>query len=82
MVKHSSEFKTSWQKWPLGDLQNDYYKRIWSVKTKGVDGFPYVHISELNRIVLAWVLFAKVANGYALLVGHDSKVLVILNFFI
>ena len=50
-------------------------------KNKGVDGFPYVHISELNRIVLAWVLFVKVASGYALLMGHDIKVLLILNFF-
>ena len=50
-------------------------------KTKGVDGFPYVQISELNRIVLAWVLFVKVTNGYALLMGHDIKVLLILNFF-
>ena len=46
-----------------------------------MDGFPYVHISELNRIVLAWVLFVKVASGYALLMGHDIKVLLILNFF-
>ena len=50
-------------------------------KNKGVDGFPYVHISELNRIVLAWVLFVKVASSYALLMGHDIKVLLILNFF-
>ena len=50
-------------------------------KTKGVDCFPYVPISELNRIVLAWVLFVKVASGYALLMEHDIKVLLILNFF-
>ena len=81
LLKHLSEFKTSWHKWPLGDLKKVYYKRIWSVKKKGRDGFPYVHISELNRIVLAWVLFVKVANGYALLMGHDIKVLLILNFF-
>ena len=47
----------------------------------GVDCFPYVPISELNRFVLAWVLFVKVASGYALLTGHDIKVLLILNFF-
>ena len=51
-------------------------------KTKGVDCFPYVPISELNRIVLAWVLFVKVASGYALLMEHDIKVLLILNFFL
>ena len=51
------------------------------LKTKGVDCFPYVPISELNRIVLAWVLFVRVASGYALLMGHDIKVLLILNFF-
>ena len=49
-------------------------------KTKGVDCFPYVPISELNHIVLAWVMFVKVARGYALLMGHDIKVLLILNF--
>ena len=41
----------------------------------------YVYISELYRIVLAWVLFVKVASGYALLMGHDITVLLILNFF-
>ena len=46
-----------------------------------MDCFPYVPISELNRIVLAWVLFVKVASGYALLMEHDIKVLLILNFF-
>ena len=50
-------------------------------KNKGVDGFPSVHISELNRIVLAGVLFVKVASGYALLMGHVIKVLLISNFF-
>ena len=42
-------------------------------KNKGVDVFPYVHISKLNGIVLAWVLFVKVASGYALLMGHGIK---------
>ena len=45
-----------------------------------MDCFPYVPISELNRIVLAWVLFVKVASGYALFMGHDIKVLLVLNF--
>ena len=81
LLKHSSECKTSCQQWPLGDLQKVYYKRIWSVKNKGVDGFPYVHISELNRIVLCMGIVVKVASGYALLMGHDIKVLLILNIF-
>ena len=46
-----------------------------------MDCFPYVPISELNRIVLAWVLFVKEASGYALLMENDLKVLLILNFF-
>ena len=46
-----------------------------------MDVFPYVHISELNGIVLAWVLFVKVVSGYALLMGHGIKVLLILNIF-
>ena len=50
-------------------------------KNKGVVVFPYAHISELNGIVLAWVLFVKVASGYALLMGHGIKVLLILNIF-
>ena len=45
-----------------------------------MDCFPYVPISELNRTVLAGVLFVKVAIGYALLMEHDIKVLLILNF--
>ena len=45
-----------------------------------MDCFPYLPISELNRIVLAWVLFVKEASGYALLMGHGIKVLLILNF--
>ena len=45
-----------------------------------MDCFPDVPISELNRIVLAWILFLKVASGYALLMGQDIKVLLILNF--
>ena len=45
-----------------------------------MDCFPYLPISELNRIVLTWVFFLKEASGYALLMGHVIEVLLILNF--